>query len=585
MRERDKTFSIHLEQPHNRELNLHDKMTLLLPFRKSSAATDSVSLRKETETKTSSGIAATTSPIVKKKRFRLLSPQNTEPEDPKTNRFREAMTRRTPRLNSATTDPPKRREKKNWFQRVFTRHSTMQRGDDRRGAASEGKRLHDNSSTPTTCGNTASDETLSHEGANDRSFTSDITFGLKTLGERQPLLLSFSSDEEKEGIHDHDEVGVSEDGKELSSQNCQDELEIVFVLDEQPNVEDADENCESDETEVKEFVPKLDRKEIISALFPKGHPDERPKRRPAAQTLSKDKLAALRQFLRQRKDAYGSVGTMVLKPTCDLESVESPERQSSAVASSASSHTTPERNSNVQDPADDVHGNREVDTRSVVVDTSDVIGMEIAWDPTWELLNASDSPVSVSRSKLRALQDADKAPSCLLGSFKEEEEEEEMSVESQDLLGALRVPSLTESTPKPECDTSFVLGFHFDPLCFSSNCVDEMEIVFEEEGMDDVFVAEDPLTFSPGTSIVNQSFDSSFVWADGENTGLDKSTERKSNVGCDDAFYAPHTVVLHNPRTCDGTDDDISDHRHDSYSSGTDASGVLEKLVGLCSKE
>jgi hypothetical protein len=543
----------------------------LLPFRR----TDSVSAT--TRVKVNDEVVAATTPTlsVREKRTRTI----THPETPKSeskskmNLFKAAITR-PPRENPSSENP--KRRNRNWFKRVFAKHSANI-GDieNRKFPDLQSTIQH---STPTTCGHTASDETLSHDSPqNDESSQSDSIMRPRTFEGQNPPLLPYGSDED-EDCPDDEPRTVAPNCIEMSCKTKETGTKDVVFLPDRRLEAIYDSNVSKEPLETI-FVPKFDRNEIIAALFPKGHPDEKPKRQPPV--VSKDKIAALRQFLRQRKDAYSNIGSMVIKPSCDLESVESPVRQPSTIDSSACSNTTPENHSRSPDTVDVVHDNHELvnDTceSASAANSPEIIGMEIAWDPTWELLNASNSPVSVSRSKLRTLQDADKISSCTLGLFQEDDA-------SADSLHLLDIP-IFPSTPKESVDgPTLVLGFHFDPTRFPSNCEDEMEIVFEEERDLSFSSEEDTVILEPATMDSRGTFESSIVWMYRKDAKL--TTETNYSVQSNNQNpVVSQSCLLQSTDSLSKMFTDYSDESQDGFSSGTNSSAIVENLIGLCSKE
>ncbi|KAG7347208.1 hypothetical protein IV203_006277 [Nitzschia inconspicua] len=476
-------------------------------------------------------------------------------------------------------DVPKR-QNKNWFRRVFTKQPHHDPKDNH--FATDRAAVADKRRTPTTCGNTSSDETLSHDSPNDESSQSDSMLGQKNFDATMSLLMSFSTDEAGYSSEETPTFSLLLNHTETQHNNPKEnEQEIIFTPEEHFKQTGSYHESEDDKGET-EFVPQFDRKEIISALFPKGYPSEKRKGRspPISHVVSKDKMAALRQFLRQRKDAYGNVGTMVLKPPCDLASVESPICHPSTAGSSACSQTTPTKRSTIPRLAGDAYDDHELpeddqDKVIIQVDSSSVIGMEITWDPTWELLNASDSPVSVSRSKLRSLQDvdqdADKTVRCLLGCF----QEEESSAES---IFPLDFPPLPALHQELEDISVFVLGFHFDPRRFPSDCEDELEIVFGEETKRNSLPEEEEESayFEPTTIDDIQTLESSMLWSNG--TGSWISSDKKMV-----ASPPFHQLSVTYDRTL--LFEDVSSSSHDDFSRVTNSSVVVQNLVGLCTGE
>jgi hypothetical protein len=548
---------------------------------------------KESKSRTSVLAGTTTTPSsVVKKRVRIGAHQtNTDGQDhQRVNRFRTAISRAS-RSKSMSGSPERRN--KNWFHRVFAKSSSSKHLDSIVPMAIDDKQSIDNN-TPTTCGNTASDETLSQEGASDEPFQSDIILGHRTLSGRQAILLmSYSSDEEPDMFQAKDDVdaGTVRDKLPQTSSHGH-ELDISLILEQQSDERGKNEeskNFEGDEVKEdddddkdEEFVPKFDRQEVISALFPNGHPDEKPKRRPVSspsQVISNDKLAALRHFLRQRKDVLSNVGKIVLKPTCDLESVESPIQQSSTSGSSAYSHVTLDRSfKETPDRIDNTYDDR--GTR-IAADKFDMIGMEITWDPTWELLTTSDSPIAASKTKLRTLQDPETTASSLLGFV----EEEDTSADSVNLLGHLDIPSPSERTLWHKSDNLFELGFHFDPLHFPSSCEVEREIMFEVDMDKDAVLVDERAFKAARETTIDHNFESSVLWTN-DVMYAGSVDKRESEKGHHQDLMVHQTSILpwkEGPvRSSQSHSDDNS---HDAFSNGTEASAVVENLVGFCTKE
>jgi hypothetical protein len=323
--------------------------------------------------------------------------------------------------------------------------------------------------------------------------------------------------------------------------------DIVFLPDPDPVTPDGatlDRSNEDEKEEISDgvssneekFVPKFDRSEVVSMLFPKGYPSERKKqaRKARGQKLNPSMIAIMTNATRFKNEVY-NVRDMVHMPCSDLCSVESLIREPSTMDSSACSHNNSDQGT---DAPDDSSKNDSISRRPITfgierfnkVDSEEIIGKIVSWDPTWELLDSHQmgtSPAAMTKSKLKKLQEIENYDNSLLGKHAEDDSSSEDSsaylfpemppkmIDFQRYSkangslefflghhchpeGFARVaPSLQETWYDAIADNNtsvsdhtlftgdFILGHHFDPTRFPDTCSDEFEIAFVEYSDDD----------------------------------------------------------------------------------------------------
>jgi hypothetical protein len=192
------------------------------------------------------------------------------------------------------------------------------------------------------------------------------------------------------------------------------------------------------------------RAEIVSSLFPKGHPDDQKKK----------------------------------------------QNSECAETDSTSQHVSISRNNDkysrdeMADTINNGHGKDEFaeSETSIDHDRDKFIGLVISFDPTWELLtpDKADYSTSMIKSRLKKFHEMENYADSLLGTFSGEESSEEFTGLPADVNLSFETESLPfspefileESMSEEDSSNSFQLGYHFDdkryPLIHSS----EVEICF-----------------------------------------------------------------------------------------------------------
>mmetsp|Transcript_57343 Transcript_57343/g.139877 ORF Transcript_57343/g.139877 Transcript_57343/m.139877 type:complete len:858 (+) Transcript_57343:459-3032(+) len=321
----------------------------------------------------------------------------------------------------------------------------------------------------------------------------------------------------------------------------------------------SDRVVESDDDNERHGKPfQFDKSEVISLLFPLGYPSARKttdsKMDPSNE--SKNVIATTMNALsisERRNDTH--VGNLALRSgrretSCSLDgTVESLLRDEATLDSSTD---TPPKNrinrnssnkkqkgtrhaSNTDSSKDHAH------TRGCKkkgphhgVSSSDVIGKEISFDPTWDLLDTEPDNLSVlptRRSKLQKLQKIEQYTDSLLEKFKSHEKEyatiqlsadydEDSSVKMLLDLVDDYDQSIGFHSHQPNngdaasLDTKFELGWHFDPVVFP-----EIHVVPDEE-------------FEIIFALDNQSCDNDATTNDTKNVVLTNA------IGCDETNLA-----------------------------------------------
>lgn len=220
-------------------------------------------------------------------------------------------------------------------------------------------------------------------------------------------------------------------------------------------------NTEKENDRDETYRSPFHRSEVIRSLFPMGHPDDRKKKE------AKCKPGIVEKFAEETEIVHEPFHD-------DCDSVELKEPESS--------------------------GSDECDK---------FIGLVITFDPTWDLLDPENSdPYTVmTRSKLKKFHEIEDYTNSLLGKFSSEE----CSEESTDLLGNVDVNVDAELLPLPASPASsritttvydeessycsFELGFHFDGDRFPTDeSSPEIEICFypddEEEYAEELEISE-----------------------------------------------------------------------------------------------
>jgi hypothetical protein len=371
------------------------------------------------------------------------------------------------REHSLSRQPKKRMAK--WIRRVFPKKLSTEHENTAGGETFSGE----GSRTPTTCDTSTTGDSTSQDCRNDTDAQSDIILSLQSVRGSKPLLLAYSSEEE-----DGEEIVDIVDDPEDTTSGC---ASISWIHDEhnselESNEDDVEINVSCGYEKVNEdtgtdedfcdgFRPTFDRSEIIKALFPNGHPDDKREKKHEApsKTLSAERIAALRRFIRERKNAY-NISSMVLRVQSELESVESPVPEPSTIDSSVT--TSPSVDADAQESFVSRKGRK----ASKMAEFSQIVGMLITWDPTWEMLEPCQNLAATTKSRLKKLQDADLNDVYLLGKSPDELSSVESEVVVDEAIDGFQDSSNT-----------FILGFHFDPQRYPETCADEDEIVFIED--------------------------------------------------------------------------------------------------------
>jgi len=212
---------------------------------------------------------------------------------------------------------------------------------------------------------------------------------------------------------------------------------------------DTSEHCDSAAEVCREetYQSPFHRSEVISSLFPLGYPGDQEKKECKVNS----------DFVETERT---SLHAAITKETTNNTGDYQPEKINDG-------HDSDEENSV------DQNGDK-------------LIGLEIIFDPTWDLLapEEPDNMASMVKARLRKFHEAENYADSLLGKYSGEEASEE----STDLLAetALRLgtapmplPQESESVTTEEMSSDiFELGYHFDTKRFPLIDSSEVEICF-----------------------------------------------------------------------------------------------------------
>ena len=295
------------------------------------------------------------------------------------------------------------------------------------------------------------------------------------------------------------------------------------------NVQSGSANNHEIDKEGHEKPFQFDKSEIISLLFPLGYPSARTTTDSKMDTSSECKKVitpTVTELLNSEHRNDRHVGNLALQngrteTSCSLDgTVESLLRDEMTLDSStdtskgkrmshnSSDHTRKgNRRASNTDPSKDrvhTHARKKKKGPHHGVSSADVIGREISFDPTWDLLQAEQDNVSVlptRRSKLQKLQKIEQYSDSLLEKYTNHEEGG-TSIEISDVFdegpSAKMLLDLVDrhdetislhSDQKLIGDTAFLstafeLGWHFDPVVFpeiNAGPDEEFEICFESD--------------------------------------------------------------------------------------------------------
>ncbi|VEU39387.1 unnamed protein product [Pseudo-nitzschia multistriata] len=245
----------------------------------------------------------------------------------------------------------------------------------------------------------------------------------------------------------------------LRNQNtCETEETPINTLMQTTKHDEKAVDKENDDREI--HFSQFRRADIISSLFPFGHPDDRKKEWPVAESNTET-------YAERNETNCSDSSVMATSPLHQTESAMTSREIDEKLRD--------ETNENVNDSLRPTESGEQNEDK--------FIGLVITFDPTWDLLVPDESNFStiMPRSRLKKFHEIENYTDSLLGNFAEDE----FSEESIDLIAGLdesfdTEPSFSKDFVAPKSlSGSFELGFHFDRERFSKvDPLHEEEICF-----------------------------------------------------------------------------------------------------------
>ena len=259
---------------------------------------------------------------------------------------------------------------------------------------------------------------------------------------------------------------------------------------------------EDEDSKVASISTSFDRSEIISSLFPMGHPNDIHKRQESGSNSFISVKDTIHTNNKQRnflstpcRDINSSSLKVQYSPTFDTIATSSDVDHQQQGREEQVLETTKPKNKYAYNPSEC----KETKERSSDCDCDDnVIGMVISFDPTWDLLTEETGPIDhttsiMVRSRLKKFHEIENYADSLLGKISAEESSNDESIlvdmfaglksnhESELLLSSSSLEELMFSISDPILDLQSSKNHHnFHPMVVvkEKNCVDNFELGF-----------------------------------------------------------------------------------------------------------